>query len=219
MNLGDALPDVIPSVDGLVLRVLARSGLEMSGRQVADAAGASPERVRQVLNRLAEVGLVSLRRRGTFVYYAANRDHLLWPAVQHLVVTADQVVRLLKQRLAAAVDNLIAEGDEAARISLALFGSVARGDARPDSDIDILLITPDELPPGDVEALVATIVDTATTATGNACAVYAATRSRIDELVAERDPMIPAWTSDAATFHGPDVRRRLLGAPWDAPVA
>lgn len=219
MNLSDALPDVIPSVDGLVLRVLARSGLEMSGRQIADAAGASPERVRQVLARLWNVGLVSLRHAGPSILYAANRDHLLWPAIQKLVVDADQVVHLLKVLIADAVQNVVDDVRVSDRISLALYGSVARGEARPDSDIDILLITPDETDRDGVESLVAAIIDAATAATGNDCSVYAATRSRIDELIATEDPMIPSWSADAQTFHGPDFRRRLSGAPWDETAA
>lgn len=218
MDLTDALPDVIPSVDGLVLRVLARSDLEMSGRQIADAAGASPERVRQVLNRLAAVGLVTARRTRSIVSFRANHDHLLWPSIQRLVIDADQIVHLLKQRLVAIVQG-VADAERTDRISLALFGSVARGEAGPGSDVDVLLVTPDEMQPDDVDALIAAIIEATVSGTGNDCSVYAATRSRVDELVAANDPMVPSWIADAQTFHGPDLHRRLTGAPWDAPAA
>ncbi len=198
-----------------MLAVLARSGLPLTGLQTARLADASPERVRQVLIRLREDGLVTARRAGSAVLHEANRDHLLWNAVARLVHDADQVVHSLKGRISVAIGDVL--GNRAPHVTAALFGSVARGESRQDSDVDVLLITPDEIGESDVEALVERVIDTVQISTGNVCNVYAASRARFDELVATADPMIPSWVADATVFSGPDFRPRLGGAPWDEP--
>jgi len=215
VNLTDSLSAVIPSVDGRVLSVLARSGLPVTGLQAATLAGASPERVRQILRRLAGDGLVSTQRAGSAVLYKANRDHLLWPAIDRLVHDADQAIWMLKGRVSTAIDDALDPAD-APRVTAALFGSVARGDAGPSSDVDVLLITPDDVAGPDVEKVIEVVIDAVQKATGNECNVFAVTRSRLDELVASEDPMVPSWTADADVFHGPDFRHRLRGDPWDA---
>lgn len=215
MKLSNPIDDIIPSVDGRVSAVLARSGIPLTGARVAEAAGASKERVRQVLARLVDAGLVTSQPAGQAILYAANREHLLWPAVQKLIVDTDQFVYLIKQRIVEVLEQGIGDSALAGQCMLALFGSVARGEATGDSDIDVLLIAPDELDPQTTTSLVSEIVDSVMTGTGNECNVYAVSRSGFDELVADEDPMVGSWVADAAVFHGPDFRRRLRGASWD----
>ena len=214
MDLSDPIRGVIPSVDGRVLQVLARAGLPLTGHAVADLAGASPEGTRKVLLRLREHGLVSTQRAGAAVLYEANREHLLWPGVELLVTSGDRAVSSVKQIISTVIDGALPEQD-AARVTAALFGSVARRESRIDSDIDVLLLVPDDLDEPVVDGLVTDVIAAVTTATGNDCNVYVAARARFDELVATDDPIVVSWDADAAVFHGPDFRRRLRGGPWD----
>ncbi|GAA4623073.1 hypothetical protein GCM10023113_06600 [Cellulomonas oligotrophica] len=213
MDLSDPISAAIPSVDGQVLQVLARAGLPLTGLTVAQLAGASPEGARRVLRRLHRHGLVTSRPAGAAILYEANRQHLLWPGIERLVRDADQAVSSIKEQIRTVVDDVWGahRGDQ---VTAALFGSVARGEAGPDSDVDVLLIVPE----GDddaVETLVALVIDAVEAMTGNACHVYAATRPRFDELIRADDPMVGSWAADAQVFHGPDFRRRLRGATWD----
>lgn len=216
MDVTDPLAMIVPGVHGRVLAVLARSGLPLTGRRVAELAGSSIERTRQVLRGMAEDGLVGMQRAGQAVLYEVNREHILWPAVRQLVTDADQTVWALKRRISATIESAL-DPDDAQEVTAALFGSVARGDSRPDSDVDILLITPDTLTETQVDVLVADTIRAVEVAIGNDCNVYQTSRARFDELVREDDPMVPSWTADAAVFHGPDFRRRLRGIPWDEP--
>lgn len=216
MNFAQPLTDVVPGVQGRVLTVLVRSGLPLTGKRVAEMAGASIEQTRQVLLRLVDAGLVDSRRAGQAVLYGANASHVLWPAVQQLVNAADQAVWSVKQRISQAIEDVL-QPEDSTRVTAAVFGSVARGDSRPDSDVDVLLITPDHLDDAQVEALVVTTIRTVEASTGNDCNVYQTSRARFDELVQQQDPMVPSWTADATVFHGPDFRRRLRGASWDEP--
>ena len=214
MNLSDAITAVIPTVEGRVLQVLARTDVPLSGSRIASLIpNASREGVRLALRRLDHSGLVLAQSAAPALMHVANRRHLLWPAIERLVLVADQVVYTLKLRIVEQVESLFPH--DTGRISLALFGSVARGDSGPDSDVDVLLITPDDLDAALVEALVVKIIDAVGAATGNECNVNAITRARFDELATGDDPIIASLTADAVVFSGPNFRRRLKGAPWD----
>jgi predicted nucleotidyltransferase len=216
MDLGNAVMDVIPSMEGRVLQVLARTYEPLSGTRVAKfIPSATREGVRLALNRLVAAGLVDARPVPPAIVFTANREHLLWPAIAQLMSDVDQVVHLLRKRISTTIIREVAATGESDRVSAALFGSVARDDARPDSDVDLLIVMPDELGEDATEQLVAALIDDVQAATGNHCNVYAATRSRFDHLVAAHDPMVASWQKDAVVLHGPDIRRRLRGAPWD----
>ncbi|MDA8438486.1 MAG: nucleotidyltransferase domain-containing protein [Propionibacterium sp.] len=213
MDLSDGIAAVLPTVEGRVLQVLARTDMPLSGSRIASfIPTASREGVRLALRRLVHSGLVLAQSAPPALMHAANRRHLLWPAIEQLVLVADQVVYALKLRIVEQVEALFPR--ETGRISLALFGSVARGESGPDSDVDVLLITPDDLDAALVEALVIAIIDDVGSATGNECNVYAITRARFDELATNDDPIISSWRADAVVFSGPDFHRRLTGAPW-----
>ena len=216
MDFGDPLAVVVPGVHGKVLAVLARSGLPLTGKRAAELADVSIERTRQVLHRLVDSGLIESQRAGQAVLFEINRAHLLWPAVQALVTAADQVVWAVKRRISATIDEIL-DSQDSPRVTAALFGSIARGDSQPDSDIDVLLITPDEFSEQQIEVLVAEVIRDVEAATGNDCNTFQISRTRFDELVRQPDPMVASLTKDAAVFRGPDFRRRLRGAPWDEP--
>jgi predicted nucleotidyltransferase len=216
MDLSNSISTVIPSVEGRVLQVLARTDMPLSGTRVASfIPTATREGVRRALHRLVDSGLVIAESAPPSILYTGNADHLLWPAVAQLMRDADQIVHLLKRRAVSFTETLFPDATERERLTLALFGSVARGDSGPDSDIDVLLIAPDDIDTDRVDGLIATLIDGLGAATGNDANVHAVTRSRFDELAAQDDPMIASWTADATVFHGPDFRRRLRGARWD----
>lgn len=218
MDLSNPISAVIPSLEGRVLQVLARTDLPLSGSRIASLIPtATREGVRRALHRLVDAGLVNAEFVPPAMLYVANGDHLLWPTIAELMSAADRVVHLLTQRTLAFTATLFPDSSDRERITLALFGSVARSESGPDSDIDVLLIAPDDIDPERIDGLVTTLVDGLGAATGNSANVYALTRSRFDELVTERDPLIPSWSADAVVFNGPDFRRRLRGASWDAP--
>jgi predicted nucleotidyltransferase len=215
MDLRNPIRTIIPSVDGLVLQVVARAGLPLTGLQIANLAGASPERTRQVLRRLTVDGLVVKRAAGSAFVYPSNPDHVLWPAVRTLVDTCDGVVLLLKQEAIRTCGEVVPP-EVLSRLTVALFGSVARGTPRSDSDIDILLILPDDVSSELTETLVASLIETLSVASGSEVNVLALTRQGFDDMVRRHDPLVETLAADAQVFNGPNFRRRLTGAPWDA---
>mgnify|MGYP001289397302 CR=1 FL=1 len=216
MDLSAPIAAAVPGVHGRVLAVVARSGLPLTGKRVAELAGASIEQTRHVLRRMVDDGLLQSSHAGQAVLFEPNRTHLLWPAVQQLVHEADQAVWTLSRRISVTIEETL-ELDEAHGVTGALFGSVARGDSGPDSDVDVLLITPDDLPEPAVETLVVEVIRTVEAATGNDGNVLQLSRQQFDDLARTHDPMVTSLMADATVFFGPDLRRRARGEPWDGP--
>ncbi len=103
---------------------------EIHLRSLVRATGFSPRAVNKEVDRLMGVALLTQRRSGNRRYLRANVEHPLYRALRELLAKTVGVVPALRQALT---------GD--ARIALALlYGSVAAGDERPDSDIDLLVV-------------------------------------------------------------------------------
>jgi predicted nucleotidyltransferase len=99
-------------------------------RELASNAGIDPSNASRWLKRWSELGLVQKRTERGFPVYQASKSPTLAPLAQ-LLQQDSQVSQVLAQKV-KALDDV-----EAA----AIFGSTARGEAREDSDIDLLLLT------------------------------------------------------------------------------
>jgi predicted nucleotidyltransferase len=133
MDLGSSLLDVTTSVRGALLLELARLERPVSRRQLAALAGVAPGNASAVIDDLIDVGLVSEAMAGRASMVSLNRAHLAAGPVLELVGLRGELIRRLRERLSGWPDL-----DEAW-----LFGSVARGDADRESDIDILIVARD----------------------------------------------------------------------------
>jgi predicted nucleotidyltransferase len=122
-------------VDGDVLAALARADASFTGRGLHRVIGRySADGVRKSLERLVEQGIVDVEDVGRAKTYRLNRQHL---AADHLIKLArlfETFVEKLRTRLVAWNPS----PDYAA-----LFGSAARSDMRPDSDIDLFVVRPE----------------------------------------------------------------------------
>jgi len=205
MDVAHPIRAVVPTLDGVVLEVLAGTTRSLSRRQVANLAGSGSESgVRLALLRLVRQGVVLADARGNAVYYAGNRNHLAWPAIETLARLRSE----LRERLSATL-----AGWEVAPLHASLFGSAARGDGDAESDVDVLLVRPDLDPaatgPWDeqVDRLRAMVLAWA----GNQCRPFELTLDRLAEHVAAGDPLMEAWLADGVLLAGSplsDVVRR-----------
>ena len=102
---------------------------ELHGREIQRRAGFAIGTIQQELKKLERLGLILGRRDGNRLYYRANRDHALYPEVHGLVLKTAGLVDVLREVLAGA------------RVELAfVFGSVAQGAAKADSDVDLMIV-------------------------------------------------------------------------------
>lgn len=125
---------VAPALEGDVLVVLAGTTQPMTGRMVARRIPhASPDGVRKALGRLVTSGLVQRHESDGAHLHWLNREHLAAPAVLQLAGLRTALI----ERLRRAVGRW-----NPAPLHASLFGSTARGDGGPDSDIDIFVVRP-----------------------------------------------------------------------------
>jgi len=129
---------VLPSAQGPVLAVLARSGRPLTGRQIAQLTRprVSQSRTAAVLRDLAAAGVVSATPAGSAVLYEMNTEHLLYAPIAALVTARER----LWERIVAQVATF-----EHEPVAVAVFGSAARGDGHVGSDIDVLVVRPDDV--------------------------------------------------------------------------
>lgn len=218
MDLGHPLAVVTPTVDGDVLAVLAGADAAFTGREVHRLVGRYSEAgVRNVLSRLVDQGIVLVERVGPSYSYRLNRDHLAAP---HIIALAG-----LRGELNARLRARFAEWDPAP-VYAALFGSVARGDMRPDSDIDLLIVRPDTVDGDDdrwadqVDRLARDV----TRWTGNDTRPLEYGDTEIRRALRRGDPVLRAIRAEGLPLAGPvdcllnvrpakrtSVRRRVAG--------
>jgi DNA-binding MarR family transcriptional regulator len=122
---------LIPGAQGRVLDVLARTTAELNLGTVARLAGVSPAQASRVLPRLVALGVVERRDVPPASLYRLVHENLMAQAVVDLVEVRERTIDRLRV-LAGAIHP--------APASLVLFGSLARGEADADSDIDVLMV-------------------------------------------------------------------------------
>lgn len=128
---------ITPTVDGDVLAALARVQSSFTPPQLQRVIGRHSEAgVRKALQRLAVQGLVQRQRAGRADLYELNREHLAAAHVTAIATLFDEFVRRAEEHLSTWRPRC-----EYA----ALFGSAARGEMNPDSDLDILVVRPDDV--------------------------------------------------------------------------
>ena len=134
MRFDVAFGGLIPGANGAVLSVLLRTGSGLTGRQVY---GLVRDRfslwsVQQALASLVGLGVVESRSVGRAMVHTINEDHY---AIQPLRVLLDPVAAL-REVVQRSVGSSVA--------AVILFGSVARGDATADSDVDLAVLASSE---------------------------------------------------------------------------
>jgi len=139
MDFRRPLQVVTPTLDGDVLSVLARADAEMTGRELQRVVGrGSHQGIRNAADRLVEQGVVSRRVAGNANLYRLNRDHVAASWIEGLASLPVQVLGRLRDAINAW---------ERPPVLVVLFGSVARGQATPQSDLDLLVVRPDGCEP------------------------------------------------------------------------
>lgn len=125
-----------PALARLVLHFALHGDEPYHVRALQRRAGLSMSSLHRELRRLENRGLVERTDAGGRVLYRAAEAHPAWKTLRQLIRDFADPAEVVEEAFAGI------EGIEAAFV----FGSFARGDARDDSDVDVLVIG--DLPPG-----------------------------------------------------------------------
>ena len=160
MLLQHPLAAVAPTLGTSVLSVLAGADTSFTVTRIHNVLEqkVSPTGIRKALAPLVAQGLVSEVVLGKTHAYSLNRRHLL--AEPLLAMTN------AKERLLVKIETLV-ESWPIQPVAVTLFGSAARGDMHFDSDIDILVVFPDDASQDVVDEVVYSLAEQVTGWTGN----------------------------------------------------
>ncbi len=159
MDAQRPLAVVTPTLDGDVLAVFAQADASFTTGQLHRMLPRfSEDGIRKVLSRLSKQGIVTSERAGNAYVYRFNRDHLAAGPILELAQLRVTLLSRIEKRLSTWPYP---------PVYAAVFGSMARGTAATSSDVDLLLVRPDEVADDEWDARVAELASDISKWTGN----------------------------------------------------
>lgn len=131
MNFRSPVQAVIPGAQGKILAVLTRAGEPLNLRTIADLAGVSAGQTSRVLARLVGLGLVGRRDVPPIALFRLQESNL----ASQFILQLTKLRETFLERAATLVLSI-----EPAPFNVTIFGSIARDQAGPESDIDLLVV-------------------------------------------------------------------------------
>jgi len=140
VRIDHALDDVLET--GGHVRILRAAvslpeGFSASARDLARRAGVAHTTAARVLRALARHRIVEVQRAGRADLYRLSERHTLTPRIKALFAAESE----LRQAVLDYVAQQLARRVGPVRAAY-VFGSVARGDTGPDSDVDVAIVRP-----------------------------------------------------------------------------
>lgn len=134
-----------------ILRFFCRKGGEWIGRRVAAALAMNPVTAHKALRELHQATILDFERVGSNFIYSLRGDHylvrqVLRPLFDREAKARERLLGVLRGRINATLRPHV--------VTAAIYGSVARGQERPTSDLDlVVLIRSSQAKPAVREAL------------------------------------------------------------------
>jgi predicted nucleotidyltransferase len=191
VNLGAPLRDIAPGVRGDLLQTAARLEQPVTRRQLAASAGVAAGHGSAVIEELISAGLMSEQVAGRSSMVSLNRSHLAAGPLIALAGLRGELIRRLRERLSEWPDLLGAW----------LFGSVARGEARSDSDIDLLIVA-DDLDSSELHDRLAQLLFDVRSWTGNELQLVEHSVTTWHRLIRAKNPLVDQIRTDGIALAG-----------------
>jgi predicted nucleotidyltransferase len=132
MGLADAL--FSPVQQRVLALLFGQPGRSFRSTEVIELADSGTGAAHRQLVRLADSGLVTVKRVGNQKHYQANRDSPVFTELHGLVVKTVGLVGPLKEALAPLKEQVHAAF---------VYGSIAKGSDTAESDVDLMVISDD----------------------------------------------------------------------------
>jgi len=203
VDLTSPLNSIIPTLEAAALEVLAGTESALGVTQIYKLAPRGSRRsFEPVLDRLVGHGLVVATPGNRGHLYRLNRDHLLAPVV---VAAANARTEFL-HRLGEALSRM-----EPRPLHASVFGSTARRESGPESDVDLLIVVPDDLDPRGDEWMeqMSRLEDYVLGLAGNRLECLVFTREHLLRVQAEGEPIVDSLLTDGITLAGVELNSVL----------
>jgi predicted nucleotidyltransferase len=188
---------VIPGAHGRILAVLAETTAELNLRTLARLARVSPAQASRVLPELVTLGLVQRREAPPSALFSLVDEHVGARAVRTLSRAREAVLKELG-KLAAEINPR--------PVSAVAFGSFARGEADEASDLDILLVRPEDEDNDD--RWVSSVEEfriAARRLTGNPVQVLEVAERDVARKLSKKTPVWHDIVRDGVSLHGKSI--------------
>lgn len=196
MNLSSPLTGLLRDSDAAILTALQRTVDGFTGRRLESLTGATSRSAHlDALARLQSLGLVTRTDIGNAAVYLLNRRHAMWKPLERILESPAALESELAKSVLRRFENA----------TLATFGSVARGDASLESDLDLLIVA-DGGTPAERAELIDELSDYVRDRVGNAAHVIFLETPDVYAMVWAEDPLIESLLDDARTIAGPELR-------------
>lgn len=138
MRFHEPLNDILGNkVQVKLLRVLVRTKGSFTGRELARLIGYSQNQTRLALEELERNGLVVRQSAGRAYLYSLDNENIV---ISEFLEEGFRLEDALLNRLATVYFEEMGSN----LVSVILFGSIAKGEERPESDVDLVLIVKDK---------------------------------------------------------------------------
>ena len=196
MNLSEPLEGLTSGVEAAVLRVLSRTDVGFSGRQVHGLANrGSTSSVHRALAGFVHLGLVSAEARPPSIVYRINRQHALWPVIELGLETRSKVFDSIR---GFCTEDLPEDLD----LTVVVYGSVARRESTIDSDIDLFVVYPDGTDEDAASDFSYRLTRQVEQLTGNEAQIVSMDRTYFARRVSEGDPLVANVLAEGILLHG-----------------
>jgi predicted nucleotidyltransferase len=195
VDFGQPFGGLMPGARGAALAVLLRTGAPLTGRRVhalisdRHSLGA----VQQALRDLERLGLITTEAIGRAGVHRVNEGHAAITPLRTLASPIEMLTRVVEEAV---------RGVEA----VIVFGSVARGDAHADSDVDLVVIAPAAWD-GMVE-----LQQQVHERLGNDCDVLHLTGDHFKLAAEDREPVVSEILRDGIALVGTMPRRNRVAS-------
>lgn len=122
-----------------VLRELALHGNELTTTVLAQRTGITDQSVRNIVNSLLPTGVLKVYGQGRATSYQLDVKHPIGRSLLNLFHAEEERLEAIRRAVARAAQQMAPSP-----LAVWVFGSVARREDRPDSDLDLLLVVEDD---------------------------------------------------------------------------
>jgi predicted nucleotidyltransferase len=167
----------------------------MAGRRVAELAAGrlGKSRTLEVLNELVEAGVVVAERQPPAVLFALNREHVAAEAIAMLAELRSRLFDRIRSMLGSwAIPPMTAW----------VFGSAARGDGDVNSDIDVIVVRPNDAEEELWEQQVTDLGAAITRWSGNGAAILDYSGAELVDLSRQGEPILAAIRNEGIHLAG-----------------
>lgn len=203
--LFDSLDMVLGTTNKLrLLRALVPLDRPVAGREAARLAGVS-HIAQRALDELVAVGILGRQETAGAYLYTFNRSHLLAPAIEGLFGAEHRFTEALLGQLRSVI-----EGGGCAE-SASVFGSTVRREAKPGSDLDVLVVVRDRT---ERDRVFSALVDAGPdlwTRFGVRLSPVVMTVSQLRRHAADGDPFVAEVRRDARRIYGRSIEELING--------